>query len=140
TFIIWGALNAIYFLPLLLTNRNRQNLGILAEGNFFPSMKEILNMAGTFGLIVMAWIFFRATDITHAFKYLGEIFSASVFSIPNFKGLTGALITLILILIFVFIEWIGRNRQYAISHIGCLWKRPKRWAFYYSIILALYWF
>ena len=28
TFIIWGALNAIYFLPLMLLNRNRNNIEI----------------------------------------------------------------------------------------------------------------
>ena len=31
TFIIWGALNAIYFLPLLLTNNNRNNLDVVAH-------------------------------------------------------------------------------------------------------------
>ena len=36
TFIIWGALNAIYFLPLLFTNNNRKNLGVVAEGKLFP--------------------------------------------------------------------------------------------------------
>jgi D-alanyl-lipoteichoic acid acyltransferase DltB (MBOAT superfamily) len=36
TFIIWGALNAIYFLPLLLLNKNRNNLGIIAQGKFSP--------------------------------------------------------------------------------------------------------
>ncbi len=32
TFIAWGALNAIYFLPLLLTNQNRNNMEIIAGG------------------------------------------------------------------------------------------------------------
>ena len=31
TFIIWGALNAIYFLPLLLLNKNRTNTNVVAE-------------------------------------------------------------------------------------------------------------
>ena len=32
TFIAWGLLNAIYFLPLLLTSKNRVNLGVVADG------------------------------------------------------------------------------------------------------------
>ena len=40
TFVVWGALNALYFLPLLLTNSNRNNLHIVAEGKFLPSLKR----------------------------------------------------------------------------------------------------
>ena len=140
TFVVWGALNAIYFLPLLLTHRNRRNIGTVAVGGFLPSIKEFLNIAITFGLTVLAWIFFRADDIGHAFNYLKEIFSSSLFTLPHFKGLTGALITLILIVIFVFLEWIGKERQYAISHIGYNRGKFSRWAFYYAIIVAIYWF
>src|SRR5690606_34552897 len=66
TFIVWGALNAIYFLPLLLTNNNRNNLEIVAQGKYFPTWKEWLAMCITFGLTVFAWIFFRAENIGHA--------------------------------------------------------------------------
>ena len=74
TFIIWGALNAIYFLPLLLTNNNRKNLGVVAEGKLLPSIRELFAMLTTFTLTVFAWIFFRAENIGHAFSYIKEIF------------------------------------------------------------------
>jgi len=32
TFVAWGALNAFYFLPLILTNTNRKNLKIVGQG------------------------------------------------------------------------------------------------------------
>jgi len=41
TFIAWGALNAIYFLPLLLTQKNRNYLGVVAQGKYLPSLKEL---------------------------------------------------------------------------------------------------
>ena len=84
TFIVWGALNAIYFLPLLLTNNNRNNLETVAQGKFFPSIKELSFMMLTFGLTVFAWIFFRANNIGHAISYISEILSPSLFSIPKF--------------------------------------------------------
>ncbi|SVC13370.1 uncharacterized protein METZ01_LOCUS266224, partial [marine metagenome] len=59
TFIIWGLLNAIYFLPLLLLNKNRNHLGVVAEGKLFPSLKELYSIFLTFILTVLAWIFFR---------------------------------------------------------------------------------
>jgi len=58
TFIVWGALNAVYFLPLLLTNKNRSNLDIAAQGKYIPSFKEFLSIFFTFVLTVFAWIFF----------------------------------------------------------------------------------
>lgn len=140
TFIVWGALNAIYFLPLLLTNNNRNNLETVAQGKLFPNIKELSFMLLTFGLIVFAWIFFRANNIGHAIGYISEILSPSLFSIPKFAGMGRALTTIILVAIFVLVEWKGREGQYAISNLGIKWKRPLRYAMYYAIIIAIFWF
>lgn len=140
TFIVWGALNAIYFLPLLLTNNNRNNLETVAQGKLLPSLKEVSFMLLTFGLTVFAWIFFRANNIGHAISYISEILSPSLFSIPKFTGMARALTTIILVAIFVLVEWKGREGQYAISQLGIKWKRPIRYAMYYAIIIAIFWF
>jgi len=140
TFIVWGALNALYFLPLLLLNKNRTNTNTVAQGKYLPNIKEFFQIGLTFSLTVLAWIFFRAENIGHAWSYLSAIFSKSLFSIPHFSGMRNALITLILITIFIAVEWIGRNEQYAIAKLGVSWNRPIRYAMYYSIILAIFLF
>lgn len=95
----------------------------------------------TFGLTVFAWIFFRANNIGHAISYIYEILSLSLFSIPKFAGMGRALTTIIiLVAIFVFVEWKGREGQYAIAHLGIKWKHPLKYAFYYAIIIAIFWF
>ena len=137
TFIVWGALNAIYFLPLLLTNQNRTNLDIVAKGRLIPGIKESLLILLTFGLTVFAWIFFRAESIGHALQYLGEIFSGSIFSFPT---VTGTRSIKILLIVFIIIEWFGRDQQYAIEALGLKWKRPLRHALYYIIIISLFYF
>jgi alginate O-acetyltransferase complex protein AlgI len=137
TFIVWGALNAIYFLPLLLTKNNRNNLDIVAAGKFLPTLKELLFMLLTFGLTVVAWIFFRAENIGHAVSYLSGILSTSLFSAPKFSGSQGALTTIILVCVFIFIEWIGREQQYAIANLGLKWKSPIRYTMYYTIIVVI---
>src|SRR5690554_308429 len=104
TYIVWGALNAIYFLPLILTKNNRRNLDSVAEGKFFPNIREFASILITFGLTVFAWIFFRANDIAHAFSIISEIFSESFFSLPNFSGFMYAVVTLILVALFLIIE------------------------------------
>lgn len=140
TFIVWGALNAVYFLPLLLTNNNRNNLETIAHGRTFPGIKEFSYMMLTFSLTVFAWIFFRANDIGHAMSYISEIFSTSLFSMPKFDGMKGAFTTIILVILFVLVEWKGREGEHAIAQIGIKWKRPIRYAFYYAIIIAIFWF
>jgi alginate O-acetyltransferase complex protein AlgI len=130
TFIVWGALNAIYFLPLLLTNNNRNNLEIVAQGHYLPTLKEVFQMQITFGLTVFAWIFFRARNIEHAKDYIFEIFSPSLISLPEILPKT----ILLLVLTFVFIEWLGKEDQFAIANLGSKWKWPFRFAMYYAII------
>ncbi len=137
TFIVWGALNAIYFLPLLLTGNNRNNMEIVAQGRLIPNMKEFLSISLTFGLTVFAWIFFRAVSIEHALSYILGILSSSLFSMPKFEGMGKALTTIMLVVIFVLTEWKGREEQYAIANLGQNTHRAIRWLFYAIIVFAI---
>lgn len=140
TFVVWGALNALYFLPLLLINKNRHNLGTVAQGKYFPSFKELAFMLLTFSMTLIAWIFFRANNMEHAISFISEIFSSSFFIVPFFPDMHKANIILILIAVFVLMEWQGREEQYALARLGLQWERPYRYAMYYAIILAIFWF
>ncbi len=139
TFIFWGALNAIYFLPLLLTKSNRKSIEIVAKGKYLPTLKELSSILFTFGLTVIAWIFFRAENIKHAFSYITELFSVSFFSAPNFND-SKVSTTYILIIVFIIIEWLGREKLYALEELGLKWKRPLRYTLYYAIIFSIVWF
>jgi len=140
TFIVWGGLNAIYFLPLLLSNKNRVHTDTVADGKYFPSIRESFGMLSTFGLTVLAWIFFRAENMTHAINYLATLFSKSLFTIPYFAGGKQALMALLFILLFLLIEWLGRTGKYAIENLPRGFNRPMRWIFYYGIASSIYWF
>lgn len=139
TFIVWGALNALFFLPLLLTKNNRNNIEVVAKGNFFPSIREFLLMLLTFALTVFAWIFFRAENVAHALQYISGIFKDgnSFFLASTYLEYQ---VILILIVVFLFIEWIGREGQHALSTLGLRWKKPLRYLTYYMIVFAIYWF
>ncbi len=113
TFIVWGALNAIYFIPVLLLNRNRDNLGIVAQGNLFPTLKEFLTIVTTFSLTVFAWIFFRAENLGQAFNIISEIFSESLFTYPSYLPIG----LLVLIFFFLSTEWLNRDKQFGIQTI-----------------------
>ena len=138
TFIIWGALNAFYFLPLLLTNNNRKNLGVVAEGKLLPNLRELFAMLTTFALTVFAWIFFRAENLNHAFSYIKGIFSKSIINTPVFNNTEDANITLFLIFTFLLIEWMGRKDKFAIATTFLNSRNIIRWLFYFSLIFVIY--
>ena len=137
TFIAWGALNAFYFLPLLLLNKNRKNMDTVAKGKLFASLNEIFAMGATFGLTVFAWIFFRAQSIGHAISYISQMFSRSLLTIPNFPNRTSALITIVVVFGFLVAEWIGREQEYALRFTQKLRSSVYRISLYYSVIIAI---
>jgi D-alanyl-lipoteichoic acid acyltransferase DltB (MBOAT superfamily) len=139
TFIAWGALNAIYFLPLLLSKQNRNHLEIVAVGRTYPTPREILMMLFTFSLTVIAWIFFRADSIQHALHLLKEIFSPSLLNIPDFDGRKDALVVLTLISFFLVIEWLGRESAFALEKLGLNWNNLIRYIFYFALIISIIW-
>ena len=144
TFIIWGALNALYFMPLLLLNKNRTNLEIVAQGKMLPTIKEVFAMGITFSLTVLAWIFFRSESVGKAVHYIGRIFSPSLFKTPDTRAFiesnTNPFAAVLIILFFVVIEWIGREHQYALARFGVSWYKPVRWAVYYILVIAIFLF
>ena len=133
TFIMWGALNALYFIPIMLMKRNRLNIDVIANDSFFPSMRDLFSMMVTFSLTVFAWIFFRCDSVEHALSYISIIFSKTTFSAPYFSYAYWHL----MIVLFLIVEWIGRREKYGISNIGREWKRMYRLLFYYIIILLI---
>ena len=117
------------------------NLGIVAEGKLLPSVKDLLNMTITFALTLFAWIFFRAENVQHAFQYISQIFSRSLFTLPDKAAFASSqnnfFITVFLLFLFISIEWIGRSQQYAIADMGLKWPKMLRWSFYSFIIFMM---
>lgn len=78
-FIAWGGIHACGFLPLLLMDRNRKNVtSVVAEGKVLPSVKELLQMLGTFAFVTFAWIFFRAKTMQDATGYIWHMVTDAV--------------------------------------------------------------
>jgi len=133
TFIIWGLLNAIYILPSILFQTNRVNLNIVAQGKFFPSIKEFLNIIITFSLTVIAWIFFRSDSLKEAIAFISGIFHSSLLSMPAIRPIY----LFIFLILFLMIEWIGREKPFAIEVFFIKRARVVRWAFYIGLVIAI---
>lgn len=132
TFIVWGALNALYYLPILLTNKNRNNLDIVAKGKNIPNFKEFSSIILTFALTVFTWIFFRAKNINEAITYIINI-SKNTFSVPQIRPTY----LILLIVVFIITEWLGREQEFAIQkHINR--HKVIRYLFYITIIITIF--
>lgn len=136
TYIVWGLVNAIYVLPQLLNKNNRLNLEIVAKGKLIPNFKEGLSILFTFVLTIFAMIIFRSENLKHAFYYIVGIFSTSLLSFPVFYKKGEALITLILIICFLIVEWFGRSKDHPLQ-ILCYIQNSFSRKFAYIVILML---
>ncbi len=141
TFIFWGLLNALFFLPLLLSNRNRNNLGVVAANRLLPSFRDGIAILSTFLLTCFAWIFFRADSISHAIEYIKRICSDTLFKSPitdiwTINTAYQIVYLVILMLFFIVVEWLHRDKEYGLQ-IN-IKSKTLRWLLFYFIILSCF--
>ncbi|MFD0933321.1 MBOAT family O-acyltransferase [Psychroflexus salinarum] len=79
TFLVWGALHGLFFLPLLLFNLNRKYLSEDAL-----RIRHLLKIGLTFGIVCLAWVFFRADTITEAIQFIVQVFEFNSTSLNFF--------------------------------------------------------
>ena len=129
TFIIWGVLNALLFLPFALNGAlRRNNSDVVAQGRWLPSPLETIQVAGTFTTLSVLCVFFRAPDLAAA--------------LAQFQHLTHQLLTLPMEAPEHSAAFIGTmmgmefvNREHPRRPLHLPWV-PLRWAAY--IILAYF--
>ena len=140
TFVFWGGLNALYFIPLLLAKKNRQNIDTVAKNSLFPSFKEIFQIFTTFSLTTFAWIFFRSESLGMAFDYINRIIVNFDLVIPRHEGLAAGKSLIVILPFFILIEWLQRNKEHALEFDNIQIPRPIRWIAYYSIVFIIIFF
>ncbi|MEL6105905.1 MAG: MBOAT family O-acyltransferase [Planctomycetota bacterium] len=110
TFVVWGLLHWLYFLPLLIAGSNRRNMDRDADASLLPSLRDTVEMLLTFSATTLAWVFFRSPTIGAAFSYLQGMLDPSLFSVPDAYR-SG----LMWVAVLVAIEWIQRKRKYILD-------------------------
>ncbi len=115
TFIVWGLINALYFMPLLLSNRNRINTDVISLTLNRNSIRTVFSIVFTFVLTCFAWIFFRSKSIADAIAYIKRIFTNKSFASQYFNFERYNYEILILIGFFVLVEWNYRHKIEPIS-------------------------
>lgn len=135
TFIVWGLINAVYFIPLLLLKRNRTHLEPISSQQLLPGFRDFSNMVLTFLLVMFSWIFFRSNTITDAFGYCSVLFSESLLTAPTILPKA----TLFFIFIFMATEWLQRDKEHGLDIVPLQLSLWKRWAIYITVIFVMCW-
>jgi alginate O-acetyltransferase complex protein AlgI len=131
TFIAWGFIHACGFLPLLLRNRNRQHVSdVVAQDRALPTIRELVQMVGTFAFVTFAWIFFRADSMSMALGYVGHIFTSIAAEPAQLLQLPGGKLALVYILPMLLADWWLRRDE---RHLKTVKNRLVRYVLYFLI-------
>lgn len=133
TFVVWGALNGLYYLPLMLLNQHKQHTSVVAEGKMLPSPHEISLVLLTFSLTLFAWVFFRAPSLGVALEYIARVFT------DPFSGRSGCaqyVPLFALAIAFLLVEWMQRSRTHGLD-IGHIKSKLLRWTIYLVVVQVI---
>lgn len=136
TFVVWGGLNALYFLPLLIRAKNRLNLNPIETTRFLPAIKEVFFIVLTFCLTTIAWVFFRDKSVSVAIEYIKRMFSTSLLRVPDIMQ-SQLIFTMIFILLLVVVEWIQRRKEHGMQFNNKSNLRILRRTSYAAIIMLI---
>ena len=122
TFIVWGLIHALLFLPLLLTKTNRVYVGATRV-----SKNQIPRLLLTFILVTFAWIFFRADNMSLAYKFIADMFSFNGASLGLFyqtsKSLLFSIIigfSILILLLFEFFTVQKNEKEVRLSRYSAI--------------------
>lgn len=90
-FVVWGVLHGTYMVIERLTNWNKH-----FEKNIIT---KFMGMSIVFTLVLIAWVFFRASTMQQAISIISEMFNFSHLSMLNLSGLIPLHVMLLLFLI-----------------------------------------
>ena len=128
TFIFWGFIHALLYVPSFILKSNRKHLNsVVAENSIFPSIREIFQIFKTFISVTIAWVFFRADNITIAFEYIYKMFS-------DFSNIDFFVKPILLVTLMYSIDYLIRKNS---EKIIVPLNRFIRYSIYLLIILSI---
>ncbi|CAM3399278.1 MBOAT family O-acyltransferase [Zobellia roscoffensis] len=106
TFVIWGLIHAMLYIPSFVLNTNRKYLTVVvAEHSMFPSLKEVFQMGVNFCFVTMGWVFFRSESTEKAITIIEKFFTEFSYHTPYKDYLYYYVVP------FVILEWLFRRDE-----------------------------
>ena len=136
TYVVFGITNGLFFIPLVL-NGTMLKRSKYEKGRFFPKGREFLEIMYTYFFIVFTFIIFRSPNIFEAFDIIKSIFSKSIIDLPDLSFEPNARLIICLSLIFMAIEWMTKEYNYALERIAQIKNNLFRWGIYWVLIFTV---
>jgi hypothetical protein len=129
-YVVWGSLHGAYYLVWSLMRPSRVAAAAPPKSWFATAGAELIGIATTFALVTLAFVFFRADSIGHAYSYLVQGLTHPLEPIEGRSG-----VALAYVFPLVAVEWVQRNRDHGldIKHVST----AGRWALYLVTALAI---
>ena len=141
TFIVWGALHALFYLPQIFNKKARKDINPLDDTRLIPGFRHILQMTFTFAIVCLAWVYFRSLNVAEANEYIINIFKG--FSNPSeiIKQLkevfTGYYFLFGVLGAFFIVEWQGRSHIHPLYNIVTRVNQPLRFLIYLILVFII---
>jgi len=136
TFIVWGAIHGVLYLAYTIAQPASRSHGADTPGgeSLVPSPAAVLQIALTFSLTCLAWVFFRAPSVSEALDILGKIVTDVATTPP---ALTDKRAVIWIAILFA-VEWVQREHANPL-HLE-RFPRPVRWSLYYAFAVVVFMF
>jgi len=139
TFVLWGFYHGLLFIPVILSGAMFKKSKMITNQWGLPVPKVFGRMLLTFSLVTLGLIIFRADTVSQALGYITRLFSVSLFStnIGEYDvGRIKVVLSLVMILVLLCVEWFGKDKEHALSDVG-IRQRWVRYLFYYFILFCI---
>jgi D-alanyl-lipoteichoic acid acyltransferase DltB (MBOAT superfamily) len=138
TFVVWGFLNGLYYLPRIFLGPPSPSRASVGAVRILRTAAGVLT---TFLLTLLAWIFFRAKTVGEAVTLIASIFSPSIAvdPLPVLRSsglLTTATFAGLAIAVMCTLEFMQRDKGFALDFDAR--KAPAaRWTAYASVVALI---
>lgn len=148
TFVVWGLLHGVY---LIVENELNRRVPSIQRTNGFVA--TFCKRAMVFILVTLAWVFFRAQNVSEAFYIIGNFFTETPQQIAQlirnvpfarlkflYVGLPGIefFVSVALLTIMMCIHYLQAGKGFDRWLIAK--PSPVRWSFYYGMVLLFVFF
>lgn len=138
TYLVFGLYYSALFIPLVFNGTFAKRKKLKPGKWGLPQRSDLWRMLGTYCLLIVGQMIFRAPSLTSLGDAISWMASGSVILSPH-PGLPLTVYAFVVLLIVV--EWFTREHEHALQQLEqvALFKsRAARWALYYGLIAVIY--
>ena len=131
TFVLWGLLHGLYFIPLILKGTFNKKKKVV-KGRMFPTVKQLFNSVTTFMIVSLTLVLFRVDTIADGLGYYKRMLTFSKVSLFHIQVETNKKETFICIIMLLIMDfWFSRDLK------PVKITRPFRFAIYTIISILI---